>query len=216
MKTRALFLAIPLVALASLGACRDNSASLQIQAMCFPTSDCTFSTTCDNTFMGTPILDPTVVNSTASGGLTLVFQVENQTLATEDPDSGLRNTHDAQIDQIQVEYDGPAIPRQVLGTNVWVPAERTQLVVIPAIPPGYTTQLAAYGSALGREMTARVRLSGFWYDGSRFETAEFPIAVRICNGCIAADVCGGLPTCPPQSAGQVPSVCMDPENAGTT
>jgi hypothetical protein len=217
MKTRALFLALPLLALGAVGGCRDNSASLQIQAMCFPTDDCTFGSTCDNSFMGTPVLDPTLVNTTASGGLTLIFQLENQAPDNEDLDVGRTNTKDAQVDQVVIEYDGPAIPRQVKGTNVWIPANGNTLILIPVIPPGFQAALTAYGTTNGREMTARVRLGGFWYDGSRFETAEFPVAVEICNGCAGASgVCGGFQTCPPSSSGQQPATCMEPDSAGTT
>jgi hypothetical protein len=212
MKTRALFLALPLLALGALGGCRDNSASLQIQAMCFPTDDCTFGSTCDNSFMGVATLDPTL--GTTSAALTLIFQLENQVPDNEDLDLGRTNTNDAQVDEIQIEYDGPAVPRQVMGANVWVPANGTTLIVIPVIPPGFNTQLTAYASPFGREMTARVRLGGFWYHGDRFETAEFPVAVKICDGCLGAG-CGSFPTCPPDRPAQLPVVCMEPESATT-
>jgi len=45
MKTRALLLALPLVALAS---CRDNRASITIQDICYPTKTCVFTDKCEN------------------------------------------------------------------------------------------------------------------------------------------------------------------------
>jgi hypothetical protein len=148
----------------------------------------------------------------------LYVQLENQTPDNGNVDVGRTNTRDAQVDQVTIEYDGPAIPRQVMGANVWVPASSTQLIKIRVIPVGYADDngpLDAFASADGRELTARVRVGGFWYDGSRFETAEFPITVKACEGCLGSG-CGALATCPPNSSGQLPIVCMDPDSAGTT
>jgi hypothetical protein len=212
MKTRALLLALPLLAAGALGACRDDSASLQVQAICFPTDDCTFGTTCDNTAFSPVILDRNVGDH-----VDLYIQIENQTPNNENLDVGRTNTNDAQVDQITIEYDGPAIPRQVLGANVYVPANETNLIKIRVIPVGYSLAggvLDAFATAAGTEMTARVRLGGSWYDGSRFETAEFPITVKVCEGCLGTG-CGSFPTCPPDSNGQRPIMCMEPESATT-
>jgi hypothetical protein len=213
MKTRALLLALPLLAAGALGACRDDSASVQIQQICFPTDDCTFSNECDNS-----AFSPVVLDRTVGDHVDLYVQLENQTPSNEDLDVGRTNTRDAQIDQVTIEYDGPAIPRQVMGANVWIPSDSTQLIKIRVIPAGFAAAggaLDAFASATGREMTARVRVGGSWYDGSRFETAEFPITVKVCEGCLGSG-CGTLATCPPNSSGQLPIVCMDPAGAGTT
>jgi len=211
MKTRALLLALPLLALG----CRDQNSSLQIQAICMPTDDCTFSDTCDAQYIGFPSVDTTL---SATGELWLLLQLENQVLDNGDDDVGRTNTNDAHVDETVVEFDGIPIPRQIRGVNYYVPASGSAVVSVLAIPPGYASVLQLYdgGTTLGQHITARIKLRGYWDHGGRFETAEFPVGVNVCQGCNAAYDCGALATCPPQTNGQLPIVCMDPEGAPTT
>ena len=58
-----------------------------------------------------------------------------------------------------------------------------------------------------------MRLRGYYDDGSRFETDEFPIAITVCAA-TARRVCASGLYC--LGAGQWPTACMDPGGAGTT
>jgi hypothetical protein len=205
MKTRALLLALPVLALAG---CQEKvPASVQIQAQCVPSDDCTFAETCGAQYIGFTTLD---VGASALDRLWLVFQVGNVAEDTADPDTGRANTADAHIDQAVVEYEGIALPRQVLSLGALrVPAEGTSVITVEVIPDALNaaSTLAAFAPTPDpREMLAILRLRGYFDDGSRFETAEYPIAVRICTGCVGV-VCAGGATCPPASDGQLPIAC---------
>jgi hypothetical protein len=185
---------------------------MQIQSICMPNDTCEFKDTCDMQYIGFPTLD---TSASATDALWLLLQVENQTPDNENVDAGRLNTRDAHIDESTVEYEGPAIPKQVQAVNYLVPAESHAVVSVMAIPPGFEGVLDPYGATTtGRQMLAKIRLRGYWDDGTRFETAEFPVGVKICSGCVGT--CPLPLTCPPNSDGQLPLVCMDPNSAGTT
>jgi hypothetical protein len=181
MKARALFLAVPLMALA---ACTDDP-SVQIQAICFPTDDCTFGDTCDTLLMGNPIVD-------GSTPLTLFLQVANQVSNNADPATGRVNTHDAHVEETIV---GGA---SMLMSSSWIPAQGSTVVGV-TIPP--------IGGLIA------VQMRGRFDDGTTFETAEFPIFVQTCSGCIGTCPVGEI-ACP--GPGQLPFTCFDPTGGGTT
>jgi hypothetical protein len=204
MKTRALILALPLVALA---ACRDNRASVQIQSICAPTKDCTFTGSCDAVYVGYPTLD---VGTNAAGSMQLYFQVDNQLPDNTNLPNGRVNTNNAHVDQTVVDFEGPAISQAVLQTNHTVPAGGStvfRIEVIPAILNARAALQAYAGLGPARDMLANLRLRGYYDDGTRFETGEFPVAIRVCQGCLGL-VCGGGATCPPGNDGQLPITCM--------
>jgi hypothetical protein len=201
MKTRALLLALPLLALS----CRDNGASVQIQDICYPAESCQFGNSCDRVLLGNPVVDI----SYGTSFLGLFIQVENQTRDNEDSDTYRTNTNDAHIDEIVVEYEGAAIPAQTRFTNQRVPANSTQVVAVAAVPGAYDLVLVP-----STEVLALIRMRGYFDNGSRFETAEFPVAVDVCDGCVVPCeagkfVCG-------DNDGQYPKTCYDPEGAGST
>jgi hypothetical protein len=208
MKTRFATLASVLALGAAVGAngCVDNRASIQIQAICVPTDDCTFAETCDAQYIGYPTLD---VGASAADRMWLVLQVENQLLDNGDPGTGKTNTNDAHVDETEIEYTGVALPTALVGSNYYVPAEGTAVISAEVIP-----DVLQAGAALGaiaptaepREIVATIRMRGYLDDGSRFETGGYPITIRVCTGCVGS-VCGGGPTCPPDSDGQLPLSC---------
>jgi hypothetical protein len=62
------------------------------------------------------------------------------------------------------------------------------------------------------EVLAHVRLRGYYDNGSRFESGDFPIAVKVCNtGCAPTAAAAGcdplVDTCPPKGGGKLPFVC---------
>ena len=197
MKTRALLLALPLLALG----CRDNRASVQIQAVCAPNDTCAFGGECDAQYIGFATVDAGL-----TGHLWVLLQVANQLPDNADKTLGRTNTNDAHVDQVAVEYDGIGLGKAVYDvTNFRVPSNGTAVISAEAIPVALNAQpvLAAFGpTAAPRTMVANIRLRGYLDDGSRFETGEFPIGVRVCTGCVTA--CPTAATCPPQSNGQLP------------
>jgi hypothetical protein len=207
MKTRALILALPLVALT---ACRENRASVQVQAICAPTSDCTFQATCDKVYIGYPIIDAALTDS-----LFLYIQVENQLPDNTNLGNGRVNTNDAHIDETVVTYEGPAIPQAVLKTNLRVPAAGTTVIGVEVIPSVLLPQAALQAFAPAgppRDMVATLKLRGYYDDGSRFETGAFPIGVRVCQaapGFTCAPVCPATKLYCPQG-GQAPVSCVSP------
>jgi hypothetical protein len=203
MTTRSAVLASALALGAALGVhgCADDRASIQIQAVCAPTDDCTFGGRCDAQFIGYPTLDTA---TSTTDRLWLFLQVENQLPDNEDPESGRLNTNDAHIDETTIEYEGPALPTVAVGSNFSVQASSTSVVSVDLIPESVGDLLPGGNY----ELVARVRFRGYYDDDTRFETGEFPITVRICSGCAPA-ACTGFGTCPPTSEGQRPLACVD-------
>ncbi len=194
----ALATAALLGALAGASGCADNRASIQIQAVCVPTDDCTFGETCDAQYIGYPTLDTTASTSDA---LWLVLQVENQLPDNSDAELGRLNTNDAHVDETVIEYEGSTgtLGPAAIGSNFYVPATGSAVVSV---------RVPLAGAAAGL-VRASIRMRGYLDDASTFETGEFPVVVRICAGCVGS--CGaGIGTCPPDSNGQLPIVCMAP------
>jgi hypothetical protein len=210
MKTRALILALPLVAVA---ACRDNRASVAVQAICAVPDTCKFSAgACDAVYIGYPTIDASITDS-----LMLFIQVANQLPDVTNLSSGKVNTNDAHVDQTVVDFEGPALPQAVLQTNMHIPTNGTTVIgveVIPAILNGAAALRAYAPSGLPeRDMVANLRLRGYFDDGSRFETGQFPIGIRVCQSSTTTS-CGtvvcpaGTGYCP--APGQAPASCVKP------
>jgi hypothetical protein len=208
VKTRALILALPLVAVA---ACRDNHASVNVQAICAVPDSCKFSAgTCDAVFIGYPTIDVGITDS-----LMLFIQVGNQLPDITNLANGKVNTNDAHVDQTVVDFEGPALPQAVLQTNMRIPTNGTTVIGVEVIPAiiNPTAALQAYAPAglPARDMVANLRLRGYYDDGTRFETGQFPIGVRVCQGAGCATlVCpAGKLYCP--APGQSPASCFTPQ-----
>lgn len=196
MKTSLTLLAALALALAG---CEDNRASIQIQAVCAPTDDCTFAATCDAQYIGWPTLD---LNASTSDSVAIFLEVENQLPNNANLGTGRLNTNDAHVDEAIVEYVG--LGEFIAGTNINIPAAGSAVLQVEVIPTGHATELVAF---VGGEIVGNVRLGGYLDDGTRFETGDFPVTVRICAGCLTA--CG-VPTCPPGRDGQLPITCITP------
>lgn len=202
MKTRlaALASASLLGALAGASGCVDNRASVQAQAICMPTSDCTFAEKCDAQYIGYPTLDK---GASALDELWLTIQVGNQMPNNANVELGRTNTNDAHIDETVVEYEGAMGGEQSIGSNYLVPAGGTAVVSVKLALSGAT----AGALAATTEVVAHLRFRGYLDDGTRFETGDFPITVLVCASGCAPAACGGL-TCPPDSEGQLPLTCL--------
>lgn len=202
MKTRLTSLA-PLVALAVAfsGCAEDNDASITMRAICMPTDDCTFSSTCDAQYIGYPTVDVAVTQS-----LWLFLEVANQLPNNADAALFRSNTNDAQITEAVIEYERVALPRVAVGSAFLVPANGSAVISVQVIPESLGAGAVLAGAA-PVEAIANVRLRGRYVHGDDFETGEFPVAIRICSGCLGLQ-CGGA-TCPPQSEGQLPLTCRE-------
>jgi hypothetical protein len=183
MKTRALLLVLLFIALAG---CTVKNPSVQIQSICYPTDDCTFGDTCNKHLIGDPVVDPG-----ASSSVVVYLQVSNQLSNNADERSMRVNTHDAHVEEIVIS--GLRLPI----SSKWIPAEGSTVlgVALPAVAGKF-----------------EVQLRGRFDDGSEFETAEFPIVVRTCSGCVGSCDSGKV-ACP--GPGQLPFTCFDPAGAGT-
>lgn len=195
MKTRLATIAAALVGAAfGAGGCiTENRASLQTQAICFPTADCTFGATCGAQYIATPTLDK---GASADDTLVLFLQIANQLPNNEDRSVGRTNTNDAHIDETVIEYEGAMGGTQASGSSFRVPASGTAVV-----SASFTLTNAAAG-----EVLAHLRFRGYYDDGTRFETGDFPIAIDVCaTGC--APVACTTAACPAE--GQRPLECAE-------
>lgn len=206
MKTRAQLLALPIL-IATIASCRDNRASIEIESICFPSDDCTFGATCDKQVIGFTTMDVSQVS-----GAVLFLQVANQLTDNANKDTGRTNTNGAHIDQVAVEY-GSTLPRDVYDlSNQRIPSGGTAVIALDAIRPSTAASAALQAFAppgTVRSLVTKIRLRGYYDDGSRFETGEFPTAIQVCNGCLPTSAC---------AAGKVacPSDGMDPVGCGST
>ena len=206
MKTRlaAIALAAVLGALAGASGCTvDNRASIQVRSICAPSADCTFKATCDAQYIGYPTLDQA---ASASGNLWLFIEVANQLPNTQDLATGRLNTNDAHVDETAIEYEGALAGTSFVGSNIFVPAQGSSIVSVTLSLGSAVAGTAAAPS----EVVAHVRLRGYLDDGTRFETGDFPITVKVCDtGCAPTAAAAGCdlakPVCP--ADGQLPFTC---------
>jgi hypothetical protein len=202
MKRLALLLSI--VALAS---CRDNRASLSVQAICFPTDTCAFSDKCESTVIGNIVMDISQVHAA-----TLFLQVENQLPDNSSSDTKRLDTNGAHVNQVSVEYGGIALPKDVYNTaNMFVPTAGSAVIAVNAVrplAPNVAALNAAVPAGTAKGLDAKIRLNGYLDDGSSFETGEFPVGITVCNGCLPSPQCGaGKAACPFEG--------MDPVGCGS-
>jgi hypothetical protein len=203
MKTRALAVLLPLLALS--GCTEGNGVSVQVFALCAAPENCEFtSNECNQVFIGENLLDLNLTDTYSS-----YVEVHNNTANNADDSVGRPNTHDAYVEEYSVSYEvnGGAAPasvvRRVASGPVLVPADGgSQVVTIFPVPSDVGAQLGG-----ATQVVARVRLRGFLADQSRWETAEFPIPIELCAGCV------GLPAAcsdPTQSLFVCPQVGQTP------
>lgn len=192
MKTRALAVLLPLLALAG---CADNNVSLQIVALCAPPDDgCTFESQCELQYLGTNRIDLGVTLAYSS-----FLEIRNQTRLNADEEAGRPNTHDAYVEEYTVEYEVagltlPSVTKRVAAGPTFIPAEGSAVVRVEPIPFEIGTQLDAQfpvtvPATSAVEVVARIRLRGFLADQATWETAEYPIPIQACHGCVGAATC---------------------------
>ena len=199
MKTRlagAPFLALALAA--GLGGCASDRSTVQLQALCYPTSDCTFADTCDTVYGG-------YAGISGAGTLVLFIQVSNNLPNNRNIQIGRLNTNDAHIDEIQISYSGAQTNTQTTGGNSYVPAGGSTVVPL------------ALGITGAGEILANVRMRGYYDDGRSFETGDFPISIWAAAGVCGTTTCTTF-TCPPGASLKVAemrrSISMQPVSMG--
>jgi hypothetical protein len=209
MKTRRSLL----LALLSLAACADNNASVRVTALCLPPEDpttCTFSSTCDAQYIGQTIIDVGATNH-----LWTIVQVDNLLPNNGNTDTFRTNTNDAFVQEYEVEYSGlpfPTATGSVLGSAT-VPAGGSTVISVLAVNEATAATLTVPAGSYA-DLVAKLRLKGVYADTTKFETGDFQIPVRVCNGCIGSLTCT-LPDVPaycPPNPGQMPASakCVTP------
>jgi hypothetical protein len=191
-------LALILLPVLLLGACRDNGASVQIQTVCAFPSSCTFSNKCDKVTAGNLRMDPTLTET-----LKIMLQLENQLPDNSDRELKRLNTNDAHVDRVEVEYGGLLGGKVTQAAQAYIPAGTVALVYVDLVPVtvGATiTGAPAYPSST--PLTANVRFMGYFDDGTRFETAQFPLTIEVAVG---GTITCATSYCP--QAGQLPAAC---------
>jgi hypothetical protein len=204
MKTR---LAL-LLALTALSGCAKNNASVRVEALCAVPDDCKFSgSTCDLVYIGQVAVD---LNLTSS--LELFLQVDNLLPDNSNANTFRTNTNDAFIQEYEVEYVGLGTFTGTVTGSATVPAGASQIINVDLLPAAaLSTVLSVVPPGSQLDVVARLRLKGVYGDTTSFESGDYEIRGRVCNGTGCADV---VPTtctapavlvyCPAQ--GQLPTV----------
>jgi hypothetical protein len=175
-----------LLLVAAVGCSVDNSASVRLAAVCFPpepseTGTCAYSATCAAVWLSNLSVDPTYVPT--GGTLYWPLQVDNQRPSNSTPD-GATNTATAYITGYKIAYTSTAvsIPKVTVDdTTRTVPSAGSTVVMVPVIPLGVATLLAATPGLLA-EVGAEIRATGHYADGTTFETGPFSVQVNVVNG----------------------------------
>jgi hypothetical protein len=191
MKTR-LALLLPLLALAACKA--ENNASVRLAMVCAPPDDaavCSFAETCEAEFIG-----QTFVEVTQTNHLWTFVQVDNQRPDNTDEDTFRTNTSTAFVQEYDVEYVGlagmpPVNGAPILGSAT-VPSEGSAVISIRPIPESVGNFLLSdpaspLPAGAFRDVVAKVTLRGVYGSTDEFETGEYEIPIRLCNGtCVVA------------------------------
>jgi hypothetical protein len=235
MTNKPLAAAALLALAATVASCKaDNNVSVQIFSTCaLPDGECSFSSTCDAQYIGQLAMDSSVTQFYWA-----FVEVHNQTLSNEDESVGRGNTKDAYLTDYEVRYEaeGFSIPTargRILAAPQVVPAEGESVVSVFPIPPEVgasfdPTEIPTATFPVERDdfrlVTAFVTLKGKFSDQTEFETAEYPMPILVCNGCLGVFDCDTTTpvidapnTCPP-TQGQIPlrEECPEPDVLGTT
>ena len=167
MKTRALLLALPLVAL-GLGGCHDNRASNPNRGNLLGHR---------RLHVRRDLRHPGAREVHHRHGDDEESSSSRSRWRTSSPNNanlqiGKVNTNDAHIDEAFIEYQGAYTGRAVLGMNAVVFAGGTSVIFVEIVPQ-------AVGIALGAQATPRVllanlKLRGYYDDGSASRPASSP------------------------------------------
>lgn len=192
---RRIFPLLAALALAGAAGCTEDRFPVETQAICAPTDDCTFQSTCDAQYIGTYYV-------LLGQDILVFFQMGNTSPNNEDLATGRVNTNDAHIWQASIEFTGAM-------TGTYMPTIANQ-----AVPAGSTAVIAAhlptsFAAATG-VTTATIHFKGYFDNGREFETGDFPLDVVISS---SLGTCAGGQFCPsliPVSTTrtQIPSVCL--------
>jgi hypothetical protein len=202
MSTRAFAFAVVLTAVLSAG-CAQDRMSLEIQAGCYPSDDCTFADACDTQFIGTYAV-------VANTSLRIFLQVANQVPNNEDLATGRVNSNDAHVTGVTVDFAGARSGTFDVTSiaNQIIPAGGTAVIGITIPASAATTGT----------VNAQVRMTGYYDNGREFETGDFPVnynqvAAGSLTSCSGTDVvtCPGLPPgAVATTRVQQPSACAAP------
>lgn len=206
MKTR---LALLLALTAAVG-CAKNNASVRVEAVCGIPDGCKFSAAaCDTVYIGQIAVDLNVTTS-----LQLFIEVENLLANNGNPGTFRTNTNDAFIQEYEVEYVGLGTFTGTVSGSATVPAAATQVINVNLLPASALTKvLSVVPSGSQIDVVAKLRLKGVFADTTSFETGDYEIRGRVCNGTGCASVVPVTCTAPSvllycPAAGQLPAITL--------
>ena len=202
-----------LAPLALAGGCIDNKPVVEMFGVCAPpdADACSFDAECDGFYLG-----DVVVDIDSAQRLILFLEVHNQLLPNDDPGTGRVNTNDAFVQEVFVTFRGLDLDATSHRLQQVVPANGTTVIAAFPVTEEAVAQLGTLGIVGVVDFIAQVRLRGILGDGSDFETAQYEIPVRVCNGCLpgvgpCADPAQFLVGCPADPGAQAPTTvaCVD-------
>jgi hypothetical protein len=202
-------IALLLAATGATGCLVDNNASVLIAASCFPPTPgtggtCAFAATCDAVWLGN--LDVDVAASPVGGTpLKWPLQMENQRPDNSARDGGT-NTASAWVTGYKLKYTSAAVA--IPGITLDWSSQRilpggTIVEVVPLIPSAVRSFLLGVPSPT--ELLVEVRATGYYGDGSTFETGPFSLVVSVRNGGYVPGTC---------TAPAVYEICPQPGQSG--
>ncbi len=124
-----------LAGLALAAGCVKNKPFVELVGVCSmpPADACTFKSTCDAFSIGHWIFD----NSAAGEQMWLIVEVKNQLLDNTNPGTGRVNSHDAFMEEVTIEYEGPvAVPSATYRMQNVVLAGGSSVVSLYVLPEG--------------------------------------------------------------------------------
>jgi hypothetical protein len=206
MKTR---LAL-LLALTALASCAKNNASVRVNAVCGIPDDCKFSSAgCSDVYIGQIAVDLNVTTN-----LQLFIQVDNLLPNNTNASTFRTNTNDAFIQEYEIEYVGLGTFTGAVTGSATVPAASSQVINVDLLPAAALSRVLSIvppGSQL--DFVAKLRLKGVLADTTSFETGDYEIRGRACNGTGCAAVLPKTCTAPAvvlycPAAGQLPTITL--------
>src|SRR5574340_421941 len=114
MRTTAAVCCLTLAA-AGLAGCAPNRSTVELQGICYPSADCTFSGGCDKYWGG-------YAGINGAGTIVVFVEGANHLPNNRNVLAGRLNTNDAHITEVVVSYTGMQTSTQNLGGNTFVPA----------------------------------------------------------------------------------------------
>jgi hypothetical protein len=199
-------------------ACGKNATPpIQFTGLCAPPSaspgqPCIYTSPCANHLLGRPLVD-------VAYAFELAEPIEYTNVLMAETTPGATRFHDVVIERHTITYQGVTATPVTVYSNLVIAAGTTQADFVQILPHNTLTELQGNVPALPITITAQVTAHGTYNNGSSFSSGPEPIAIDVCNGCLAdvmACPCGKTlqAACPSGAIGV--STMLDPCGSGLT